>query len=187
MTPLPSTIPTLTTERLTLRGFGATDADAVVALAGDRAVSRYLLQVPYPYPPELARAWIANHADTWSRGAGAAWAIERRRDRRVIGTVSLRWMPRHDRAELGYWLGKKFWGHGFAREAATAALGFAFEVLEVQRVYAQHLGGNDRSAAVLRAIGMTLEGVRRAHLKKDGTYHDLHGYARLRDDAPLTR
>ena len=179
---LPPTIPAITTTRLQLRGFGAIDAEAVAALAGDAEVSRYLLQVPHPYPRPLADEWIASHAEIWSRGGGPTWAIERRRDRRVIGAVSLHWMPRHDRSELGYWLGRRYWGRGYGRESAAAAVGFGFEVLGVRRVYAQHLGGNDRSATVLQAIGMTAEGVRRDHIKKAGAYHDLHGYAVLRGD-----
>lgn len=180
MTRLPPAIPALATERLRLRAFGLIDGDAVAALAGDAVVSRYLLQVPHPYPRSLADEWITSHAETWSRGGGPSWAIERKRDRRVIGTVSLRWQPRHDRAELGYWLGRRFWGRGYAREAAAAAVQFGFDVLGAHRVYAQHLGGNDRSAAVLRAIGMAPEGVRRDHIKKLGAYHDLHGYALVR-------
>lgn len=178
---LPPQLPSLTTARLLLRAFGPIDAEVVTALAGDAAVSRYLVQVPHPYPRPLADAWIASHADAWAHGS-PTWAIARRRDRRVIGTVSLRWMPRHDRAELGYWLGRRFWGRGYGREAAAAAVDFAFDQLAARRVYAQHLGGNDRSAAVLRAIGMTPEGVRRDHIKKGGAYHDLHGYAITRPD-----
>lgn len=181
---LPPTIPALTTPRLQLRGFGAIDVDAVVALAGDAEVSRYLLQVPYPYPRQLAEQWIATHPEIWSRGGGPTWAIERRRDRRVIGSISLHWSARHERCELGYWLGRRFWGRGYGRESAAAAVGFGFDVLGVHRVYAQHLGGNDRSATVLRAIGMTAEGVRRDHIKKGDAYHDLHGYALLRGERP---
>lgn len=177
---LPAAIPTLTTTRLRLRPFAALDADGVATLAGDAAVSRFLLQVPHPYPRELADTWIASHAEAWSQGRGPTWAIERRRDRALIGSISLTWIRRHDRAELGYWLGQPYWGHRYAREAATAAVEFGFATLGVHRVYAQHLGGNDRSAAVLRAIGMTAEGVRRDHIKKDGAYHDLHGYAIVR-------
>lgn len=177
---LPPAIPPLETERLRLRAFAAMDAETVATLAGDAVVARYLLHVPHPYPRPLADDWIASHAEAWQRGGSPTWAIERRRDRRLIGTVSLRWMPRHDRAELGYWIGRRHWGRGYAREAAAAAVAFAFDTLGAHRVYAQHLGGNDRSAAVLRAIGMTAEGVRRQHIKKDGAYHDLHSYALVR-------
>lgn len=182
---LPPSIPPVTTDRLVLRAFARIDAPAVAELAGDAEVSRYLLHVPYPYPRELAAGWIGGHADTWLAGAGPTWAIERRADRVLLGTVSLRWTARHGRAELGYWLGRPHWGQGYASEAALAALRWAFGVLGVDRVCAQHLGGNERSARVLRGLGMQPEGVRRQHLRKGGALHDVHLYARLRsDDGP---
>lgn len=184
MPSLPPVIPTVDTARLRLRPFSAVDAGDVVTLADDWEVARFLLHVPHPYPPELASSWIAGHLETWLAGGGPTWAIARADDRAPIGTVSLRWTARHARAELGFWLGRAHWGHGFAVEAARAAIGWGFAQLDLVRVYAQHLAGNDRSARVLRAAGLRFEGVRRAHLRKGGVFHDLHLYGRLRDDPP---
>lgn len=179
---LPPRQPELTTARLRLRAFAPADRDDVVALAGHPDVAAFLLHLPHPMPPEAAADWIRAAVDDWTSGGSPTWAIVRRRGGRVIGAVWLRWSPRHGRAELGYWLGRRYWGHGYAREAAAAAVGFGFEVLAVHRVFAQHLDGNERSAAVLRAIGMQFEGVRRGHVRRRGVPRDLHGYARLRDD-----
>jgi len=180
--PLPPVIPTVATERLWLRPFAAVDAADVVGLAGDPEVARYLLHVPHPYPPELATAWIASHAETWLAGGGPTWAITRAADRALIGSISLVWTPRHRRAELGYWLGRAHWHQGYAVEAGRAVVRWAFDHLDVGRVHAQHLGGNDRSARVLLALGLRPEGVRRQHLRKGGVFHDIHLYGRLRTD-----
>lgn len=182
MARLPATIPTLSTPRLRLRPFVDGDAAAVTALAGDAEVSRYLLHVPHPYPAGLADDWIAHRREAWSQGQGATWAITRRDDGTLLGTTSLRWVRRHDHAELGYWLGRAHWGHGYAVEAAGRAVEFGFEVLRCARVFAQHLGGNERSARVLARLGMTAEGVRRAHIKKAGAYHDTFQFGVLRDE-----
>lgn len=181
---LPPVIPTVATARLRLRPFAAVDAGDVVALASDWEVARFLLHVPHPYPPELAGSWIGTHAETWLAGGGPTWAITRAADGALVGTVSLRWTARHARAELGYWLGRAHWGQGFGVEAARAAVAWGFTHLDLHRVHAQHLGGNDRSARVLRAAGLRFEGVRRQHLRKGGVFHDLHLYGRLRDDPP---
>ncbi len=181
MARLPASIPTLPTARLRLRPFVAADAVAVTALAGDAAVSRYLLHVPHPYPAGLAEEWIATHRDAWTQGQGASWAVTLA-DGGLIGTTSLRWVRRHDHAELGYWLGSAHWGHGFAVEAAARTIDFAFSTLGCARVFAQHLGGNDRSARVLARLGMAAEGVRRAHIKKAGAYHDTYQFGVLRDE-----
>lgn len=179
---LPASIPTLTTARLRLRPFVAADAATVATLAGDAEVSRYLLHVPFPYPTTLAEEWIASHRDTWAQGQGASWAVTLIGDGTVVGTASLRWVRRHDHAELGYWLGRAHWGHGYALEAATRVVGFGFATLGCARVFAQHLTGNDRSARVLARLGMTAEGVRRAHIKKAGAYHDAYQFGVLRDE-----
>lgn len=181
VTSLPTEIPTLTTARLHLRPYAIADAPAVVALTADESVGRYLLHVPHPYPLEDAEAWIAEHAETWSRGGGVTWAIARRDDV-VIGTASLRWVRRHHHAELGYWLGREHWGHGFAVEAATAALDCAFDLLGCVRVFAQHLVDNHRSARTLERLGMVREGVRRSHIRKHGIYHDVVQLGLLRDE-----
>jgi RimJ/RimL family protein N-acetyltransferase len=179
---LPASIPTLTTSRLRLRPFVAHDAAAVAAIAGDAEVSRYLLHVPFPYPAGLADEWIATHRDVWTQGGGVTWAVTAATGGTLLGTASLRWVRRHDHAELGYWLGRAHWGHGYALEAASCALDFAFTTLECARVFAQHLGGNERSARVLARLGMTAEGVRRAHIKKAGVYHDTYQFGLLRDE-----
>lgn len=178
---LPASIPTLSTPRLRLRPFVAADAPAVAALAGDAEVSRYLLHVPHPYPAGLAEEWIAAHGDTWIQGHGGTWAVALP-DATLIGTASLRWVRRHDHAELGYWLGRRFWGQGYALEAARGVLDVAFTTLGCARVFAQHLAGNERSARVLTKLGMTAEGVRRGHIKKAGAYHDAYQFGILRDE-----
>jgi ribosomal-protein-alanine N-acetyltransferase len=180
---LPASIPTLSTTRLRLRPFVPGDAAAVTAIAGDAEVSRYLLHIPHPYPAGLADEWIATHRDTWAQGQGATWAVTLPASSgALVGTASLRWVRRHDHAELGYWLGRASWGNGYALEAASCALDFAFTTLGCARVFAQHLGGNQRSARVLARLGMTAEGVRRAHIKKDGAYHDTFQFGLLRDE-----
>ncbi|MBK9030241.1 MAG: GNAT family N-acetyltransferase [Myxococcales bacterium] len=179
---LPSAQPELDTARLRLRGLVAADASAVVTLASDAAVSEYLLHMPHPYPRAAADDWVREAIDDWPSGGSPTWAIARRREPTMMGVVWLRWTARHARAELGYWLGRRHWGHGYAREAAAAAITFAFDVLEAHRVHAQHLDGNDRSGALLRAVGMTFEGVRRGHVKRGAQFRDLHGYAIVRGD-----
>lgn len=172
----------MTSARLRLRAYTAGDAAALTTIAGDAEVSRYLLHVPHPYPADLADEWIAGHREIWAQGQGATWAVTLAAGGALIGTASLRWVRRHDHAELGYWLGRAWWGHGYAHEAATCALDFAFTVFGCARVFAQHLGGNERSARTLARLGMTAEGVRRAHIKKNGAYHDTYQFGLLRDE-----
>jgi [ribosomal protein S5]-alanine N-acetyltransferase len=178
-----STTPTLDTERLVLRPLLDADAAAVASGAGDPRVARYLIQVPTPYPPALARRWIRGRLEWWMAGRGVTLAIARRdAPRALLGTVSLRRYARDRRAELGYWLAASAWGQGYATEATRAAVAFGFEELSLARIYAQVLAGNEASLRVLEKLGMVREGVKRRHVRKDRRLHDLVFYGLLREE-----
>jgi RimJ/RimL family protein N-acetyltransferase len=100
----------------------------------------------------------------------------------VIGAVGLRVDRDHARAELGYWIGKPYWGRGYATEAARAALRWGFDSLGLERIYAYHFARNAASGRVLRKIGMTPEGIARRHVRKWGEYHDSPLYSILRGE-----
>ena len=184
-TPLTSTTrpPALVTERLVLRELHVTDAAAVAAGAGDRRVAQYLIQVPSPYPIALARRWVIHRIEWWELGRGVTFAVTLPdAPGMLIGTVSLRCYIRDRRAELGYWLAQPAWGHGFATEAAGAAMDFGFRELGLARVYAQVLAGNHASLRVLDKLGMVNEGVKRQHINKARRLHDVVLYGLLRDE-----
>jgi len=88
----------------------------------------------------------------------------------------------HRRAELGYWIGRPWWGNGFATEAARAVVGQAFAGLGLARVFAHHFVSNPASGRVMQKIGMRQEGVLRRHVIKWGRCEDLVVYGILPDD-----
>ncbi|MBW8269191.1 bifunctional GNAT family N-acetyltransferase/(deoxy)nucleoside triphosphate pyrophosphohydrolase [Caldovatus aquaticus] len=147
----------LTTERLTLRPLRPEDAPALHRLVNDWEVAKNLARVPFPYPRELADEWIASTRARLVTGEGYDLAIVGRdeQDREVLlGCVGLRLDTRAPRtAELGYWVGRRFWGHGVATEAAGRLLRWGLAHLDIDRVEAEALPDNVRSAAVLRRIG----------------------------------
>lgn len=175
--------PTLYSERLALRPICRADAAAIATQAGDRRVARYLADVPSPFPLPLAVNWVTARLERWSRGGGPTYAItEPCVGDDLLGTISMRSMPRDRRAELGYWLGYASWGRGLAREAVQRLLYWAFEESELHRVYAQVMDGNLRSHHLLEQVGMRLEGTRRGHLRKGRKFVDVHEYGVLRDE-----
>ena len=172
--------PDLVTERLVLRELRPSDAGAVAAGAGDRRVAAFLIQVPSPYPIALARRWVAHRIDWWDEGRGVTFAITLHDEPgMLLGTVSLRRYVRDRRAELGYWLAQPAWGHGFATEAAQAAVDFGFRDLGLARIYAQVLADNRASLRVLDKLGMVNEGVKRQHVHKGRRLHDEIGRAHV--------
>jgi [ribosomal protein S5]-alanine N-acetyltransferase len=175
--------PTIRTRRLSLRPFTLADAGEVQRLGGDAEVSATALHVPYPMDLDAAVSWIRSHSAEYGAGTLAAFAIASAREGSLFGTVGLMIEPEHARAELGYWLGKPFWGRGYATEAATEVLRFGFEELHLRRIHANHLAGNPASGRVLEKVGMSPEGCLRQHAWHRGAFHDVVMYGIVRPDA----
>jgi RimJ/RimL family protein N-acetyltransferase len=173
--PLPviTAIPTLTTDRLTLRPLTQADAPAVAALAADKRISDTTLTVPYPYRPEHASSWISTHTIGHSSRLNTVWGVIDKKSGHLIGTIGVVYSARHNTAEIGYWIGVPFWNRGYATEAGAAVLRYAFEQrdLPLQRIDAHHFIGNEASGRVMTKMGMLYEGLCLAAARK----HDREG------------
>jgi RimJ/RimL family protein N-acetyltransferase len=174
--------PTLETRRLRLRPFAAGDASTVQLLAGAREIAATTMNVPFPYEDGIAEAWISSHAEMWSHGTGMICAVDSKDEVRLVGAAGLRIEMAQRRAELGYWIGLRWWGRGYATEAAFALVAYAFDRLELQRVFARHFASNPASGRVLEKLGMRREGVLRRHVIKWGRFEDIVMYGVLADE-----
>jgi ribosomal-protein-alanine N-acetyltransferase len=169
-------------ERLRLRPFTLADAPDVARLAGDALVAETTLNIPHPYPPGAAEAWIGAHRAEWERGTALNLALERREDGVLLGAIGLGINADHASAEVGYWIGVPYWGSGYATEAARALIAYAFDELGLNRLYAYHVTGNPASGRVMQKAGMRLEGELRQNLRKGGEFRDSRLYAVIRSD-----
>lgn len=151
-------------------------------LAGDALVAETTLNIPHPYPPAEAEAWIRRHREEAESGNALNLAIERRDDRALVGAIGLRIVPEHARAEVGYWIGVPYWGNGYATEATRALIDHAFDELGLNRVYAFHFTGNPASGRVLEKAGMRFEGELREEHFKNGEYRNSRVYGIIRSD-----
>jgi RimJ/RimL family protein N-acetyltransferase len=174
--------PVLKTRRLLLRPFTTGDGPEVRRLAGDRAIADNTLNIPHPYEEGMAEDWIATHRDDYRRGTGVVFALTLRSDGSLVGAISLMDISAGHRAELGYWIGRPFWGRGYCTEAARAVLDYAFGELGLERVHASYFQGNESSGRVMRKLGMSYEGCRRRHVRKGRRLIDLELYGILRED-----
>lgn len=172
----------LRTDRLLLRPFHHGDADAVQALAGERAIAENTLSIPYPYPPGAAAEWITSHVEQRAAGRSAPFAVERLADGALLGAAGLDLEPEHAAAELGYWIGTPYWGSGYATEAARAVIAYAFDSLGLHRVHARHFARNPASGRVLEKLGLRHEGRQRGAVRKWGEHLDVELYAVIRDE-----
>ncbi|MEP6942549.1 MAG: GNAT family N-acetyltransferase [Betaproteobacteria bacterium] len=138
-----------------LRPFGSTDAARVQELAGDRTVSDTTAVIPHPYPDGMAETWIDKHAAERALGTQYIYAITRADDRLLVGAIALR--PIADENEnVGYWIGREYWGNGYATAAARALIALAFNCLDCQQLTASHQVRNAASGRVLEKCGLSI-------------------------------
>ncbi|MBM3545239.1 MAG: GNAT family N-acetyltransferase [Alphaproteobacteria bacterium] len=140
------------TPRLLLRTPTLTDAARMTLLAGDYDVARMTGTIPHPYTEQQAAEWI----DSVLAGEeGVVFAIER--DGELIGCTGYRpFSAKH--AELGYWIGKPYWGRGYGTEAVAALIAHAFEADGFIYLAAGHFTDNPASERVLRKLGFIVSG-----------------------------
>ena len=119
--------------------------------------------------------WIRQQAVQWEQKQAVNFAIAHS-DNTVVGSIGLGLVPSFNLAELGYWVGKPYWGKGYATEAARAVVQFGFEKLSLHRIQATHFGNNPASGRVMQKVGMLYEGCRRQHTLKWGEYRDIKLY-----------
>ena len=171
----------LQSETLRLRPFEMDDIPAVYALAREKAIADTTL-VPHPYAPDDAEAFIKRTRDWWRDEEAYVFAITDRATGGLRGAMGIHPVPQHKRAEVGYWIGKPYWGRGIATAALKLLIQFGFETLELNRIEAGHFDHNQASGAVMQKAGMLPEGIRRGFvLHRDG-FKDLHWFAILRAD-----
>lgn len=127
---------------------------------------------------ETERLVLRSDAD----GPDFRFAVERRDDGAPVGLVRLVVEPEHRRAGLGYQIEPAHRGCGYATEATRAALRYAFEQLDLNRVIAEVVIPNEPSERVAEKLGMRLEGTRRQHTFRSGRFHDTHIYGILRTE-----
>lgn len=181
---------TLHTDRLRLRTYQPSDAEALLPIYSREDVSRFLLGDPWT--AEAARTEVGKRLQrTGLSGEAKALALVIETDddndaiagSRVIGDIAI-WLDGTDptKAEVGWVLDPAAGGHGFASEAAIAVLNMAFDDCELRRVVAQMDARNTASAKLAERIGMKRE----AHLRQDwwskGEWTDTLVFAMLASD-----
>lgn len=176
----------LETSRLRLRPMAMEDAPDVYPFMLDPEIAANTALIPYPYPPGAAEGWIQACMATADHGEEYTFAIRLKQSDggdRFIGAIGIGpdgGFPY--RGQIGYWLGKPYWGQGYMSEAARRVIRFGFEELGMHRIYATHFDFNPASGRVMQKAGMRYEGTQRGFLLKDGRWCDAPLYAILRTD-----
>ena len=174
------------THRLILRPFRAEDAEDMFAnWASDPEVTRFLTWPPHSdagVTRWLLSQWISHYED----GGYFQWAIELRETGAVIGSIAVVKLEEAiGSAEIGYCLGRAFWGRGIMPEALRAVMDYLFDTAGLNRIWAGHDVNNPKSGRVMEKAGMRKEGILRASGINNQGIRDVAVWAALRGDRTL--
>jgi len=177
-----SRIPILETDRLVLRRMKIDDAEDMFDYARRADVTKYLTWDCHPneaYTKDYLRYIQKQYED----GEFYDWAVVDKASGKMIGTCGFTsFDDDNNSAEIGYVLNPDYWGDGFATEAVGEILKFGFRRLNLHRIQAKYMEGNDGSRRVMEKCGLSFEGTLRSSMYIKGNYRTVSICAILRDE-----
>ena len=175
-------MPTLETDRLILRRMTMRDAADVFVYSKDEEVARHVLWSAQKNVAE-AKDYIRYMLRRYKNDEPSSWGIIEKKTNRLVGTIGyMAFSDENNSVEVGYSLARWLWNGGYMTEALSRVIEHTFEVMDINRIEAQHELENPSSGRVMEKCGMTREGVLRQRLYNKGHYVDVALYAIVQSD-----
>lgn len=173
----------LETERLILRQFKLNDAEAMHQnWASDTEVYKYLMR-PANEDFEATKTQLKEWVDGYTDLDKYNWGVEWKETGELIGNILVVELQKSiDAVEVGYRMGKAWWGKGFMPEALRAVIEYFFDEVGVNRIAARHDAENPKSGRVMEKAGMKREGVLRASARNNLGIRDAVWYSILKEE-----
>lgn len=177
-----NSLPVIDTSRLVLRWISEDDIDALFEIFSDPQVMRYWSSGPLADKAGAA-AMQRNIAETNLNDSLWKWGLALRDSNKLIGTATLFNLSlSNGRAEIGYAMGRSYWGNGYMNEALKALIVHAFDVVKLRRLEADVDPRNDHSIRTLERLGFQREGFLRERWHVEGEIQDAYFYGLLRHE-----
>lgn len=170
---------TLRSRNFVLRPFRKGDETSLRRNINNRKIYRYMRLIPHPYTAKHANDWIKKNISLQRKKNAPEINFAIDIGGEVVGGIGLSHIEKY-KAEIGYWLGEKYWGKGIMTTTVKLVISFCFGKLKLRRIYASIFKGNKVSARVLQKAGFKLEGINRKNVLKDGRIVDSILYAKVR-------
>jgi RimJ/RimL family protein N-acetyltransferase len=169
----------ITGEKIILREIDKPDAESIARYAADKEISQYTL-IPYPYSEKDALDFLELIAEEKKENNSLHLGIEY--NNHIVGMIGLNTINhQHKRAELGYWLGKDFWGKKLMVETIGLFVPFCFDHIKLERIYAYVDPSNVSSWKLLESCRFEREGLLKMHFRKHEKQNDCYMYGFIRD------
>ena len=172
---------TIKTERLTLRRFEITDAEKMFCnWTNDNEVTKYMRWNAHKDVDEtngILQQWV----EDYSKESSYLWGICLNDCGELIGSIGAFITEVDYKADVGYCIGQKWWGKGYASEALRGLIDYMFEKTDIERIGAYHAVENIASGKVMENAGMVKEGFARKYFKGINGFYDSNMYGIIRE------
>lgn len=171
----------LETDRLILRRFSVDDAESVFNnWASDDEVTKYVTWSTHK-SINVSREYVDYCVKGYGDLSFYQWGIELKDTRELIGNISVvKVIDEIDSLELGWVIGRKYWGNGYTAEAALKIIEFLFDQVGANCIYAEHDVDNPNSGRVMQKAGMNFEGILRQSGRNNQGIVDMARYSIIR-------
>lgn len=162
------------TQRLIIREFLITDAKDLHEIFSDDETMKNC-------EPAYDFAKTEEFLQDFCIGRKGAVAAVLKESNKLIGYILFN-ASEEDVYEMGWIFNREYWGHGFAYEACSKTIEYAFEKLNAHKIFAEATDAI-KSVGLMKKLGMVQEGIQRSHTKdNDGAWQDLYFYGLLKED-----
>lgn len=158
---------TIITKKFTLRPFQKSNARNIAKYINDKQIYRNTSHIPYPYKLKDAHQWLKKILPNYRKKIPHDVHLAIEINNEICGCVSLMEIDLGHKAEIGYWLARKYWGGGIMSTAVQEMLKFGCKELKLKRVYAYVFTFNKASVKVLMKNGFKKEGLLKRDVVKD--------------------
>jgi RimJ/RimL family protein N-acetyltransferase len=173
----------LTGRNIVLRKLTLADADSITEHINNIDIIKWLLVVPHPYKKGDAVSFISSRQNERRTRKSYTFGISLKGEQEIIGIIDLSDIDWEDKkAEMGFWIGKRFWGQGIMTEAINLIARFAFRELKLNKIYARVFEGNIASMKALEKNRFCHEGILRDEVYKYRRWIDEHYYGLLKSE-----
>ena len=150
--------PGMESERLVLRKLRLNDVDDIFEFTSLPETSEILSWYPHS-DRNVTRSFVIDIVKKYSKNEASQWAIELRRDKKVIGIAGfIQFFPEHSRGEMAYVLSPIYQNKGYMTEALKMVLKYGFNTMKLNRIDAKCEIDNFSSERVMQKLRMRLEG-----------------------------